>query len=644
MQLPMVTDNGAVHLSMHELTTLFPSMTEEEYTGFKADVALNGIHQPIAVWQGQIIDGRHRYQVCQELGIQPPLHYLDDDADPVSYILSENMSRRNMNPGQRAIVMAMLPKIGLGGDRHSHAFETARFSLKTQFERAQVAQVNEATIQKADTVFNYGGQEVVERVRLGQIYLDDAYNAVRAARVAQQQANKAERARIAAEKAEAAEREAVEKARAEREAAEQKARAERAAAAAAEREAVEKARAEQKAAAAAEREAVEKARAERAAAEQKARAERAAAAAAEREAVKRARAEREAAEQKARAERAAAAAAARAAVEKARVEREANLLAAAQQQMDDDPTVKKLTAAVREQHRLEARAAAQVAREPVPGVNNFSEGMPVGQYSRVIFVDNLDPVRGIHSLPDERVALTFTSPPYWNFVDYGHEDSGVGSESSYREYIDTLQRVFVAVWQKTIPGGRVVVNVSNMKSRQDVEGESFIYPIVADTIKIMSEAGFTFFDEIIWHKGSANAGALSGTPLWGSYPYPPTPKILDSTFENILVFTKPGHRNVDLGIKELSRLTVDDWREYTRGVWTLPADRDPNHPATFPMEVADRIVRMYSFVNDLVVDPFAGSGTTVISAEKNGRTGTGYEISPLYAKAVKEKSERWLSS
>ena len=642
MQLPMVTDNGAVHLSLHELATVFPSMTEEEYAGVKADVALNGIKEPIAIWQGQIIDGRHRYQICQELGIQPPLRYLDDDTDPVSHILSENMIRRNMNPGQRAIIMAMLPKVGLGGDRHSHAFETARFSLKTQFERAQVAQVNEATIQKADTVFNYGGQEVVERVRLGQISLDDAYNAVRAARIAQRQANRAERARIAAEKAEAVERAAVEKARAERAAAEQRARAERAAAEAAEREAVEKARAE-RAAAAAEQAAVEKARAEREAAEQKARAERAAAAAAERAAVEKARVEQEAAEQKARAERESAEAAERAAVEKARVEREANLLAAAQQQMDDDPTVKKLTAAVREQHRREARAAAQVARNPVPGVNNFHEGMPVGQYSRVIFADNLDPVRGIHSLPNERVALTFTSPPYWNFVEYGHEDAEVGSESSYREYIDTLQRVFVAVWQKTIPGGRAVVNVSNMKSRQDVEGESFIYPIVADTIRLMSEVGFTFFDEIIWHKGSANAGALSGTPLWGSYPYPPTPKILDSTFENILVFTKPGQRNVDLGIKELSRLTVDDWREYTRGVWTLPADRDPNHPATFPMEVADRIVRMYSFVNDLVVDPFAGSGTTVISAEKNGRTGTGYEISPLYAKAVKEKSERWLS-
>ena len=298
---------------------------------------------------------------------------------------------------------------------------------------------------------------------------------------------------------------------------------------------------------------------------------------------------------------------------------------------------------VRREKALQAAIAAEEeARATPPTSDESKDTVQIGHRSKVIFADNLDPFRGLPSMPDEGVALTFTSPPYWNFVDYEH--AGVGYEDSYQDYIASLAKVFAMMFQKTMPAGRAVVNVSNMKSRQDVEGRAFVYPIVADTIRTMMEAGFTFFDEIIWHKGSANAGALDGSPLWGSYPYPPTPKILDSTFENILVFIKPGQRSVDLGAKEQSRLTLDEWRQYTRGVWALAHDRDPNHPATFPMEVAERVVRMYSFVGDTVLDPFAGSGTAVIAAEMNGRAGIGYEISTAYEKAVVEKEAKWLQT
>ena len=91
-----------------------------------------------------------------------------------------------------------------------------------------------------------------------------------------------------------------------------------------------------------------------------------------------------------------------------------------------------------------------------------------------------------------------------------------------------LATLFDNIERKTIPGGRMVVNASNMKSRKTVEGTSFVYPIVPDIIVRAQQAGFTFFDEIIWVKGGANAGALKGRVLFGSYPYPPTPKILDA--------------------------------------------------------------------------------------------------------------------
>ena len=268
--------------------------------------------------------------------------------------------------------------------------------------------------------------------------------------------------------------------------------------------------------------------------------------------------------------------------------------------------------------------------------------MRVGSGSYVIFSDNLDKNFGVRVLKDESVALTFTSPPYWNFIDYAGSE-GVGYETSYKEYLNSLLKLFRAIAKKTIPGGRMVVNASNMKSRRSVEGESFVYPIVPDIIGLAKRAGFTFFDEIIWVKGGANAGALKGRVLFGSYPYPPTPKILDSTFENIVVFTKPGKREkVCKEIKGRSELTKDEWRDFTKGIWEIPPDRNPDHPATFPMEVAERIVRMYSFADDVVLDPFAGSGTTLIASDKHHRRGIGFEIARDYEQAIKNKEAECL--
>ena len=614
--------NGNGHLPIHELATMFPPMSEEEFIGLKSDIAEHGIHQPIAVWRGAVIDGRNRYLAAHEVGIDPPFRYLDDDIDPVDFVLSANMSRRNLDSSQRSIVMSALPKLKVGDNQHR---EDTKYLVSSRTSRAKRASVSDELQRQADTVFTYGDQAIINQIRSGRLTVTDAYNGIRTAREANARAEKAEKEQVQAAAAAKAEREALERAKAEREAAEREAVARRAAAEKAEREVNEKARAEH--------EIIERARAEREAA-----------AKAEREALERAKAEREAAEREAVARRAAAEKAERVAVERARAERESALLAAAQQQMADDPKSRNLVKELKNQQRKEALATAQVAARAIRSNGHHPwhpDDVQIGDRSRVIFANNLDPDLGLPTLEDESVSLTFTSPPYWNFVDYGH--GGSGYEESYQEYIASLRGLFGVIFQKTIPGGRAVINVSNMKSRQDIEGRAFVYPIVADTIKAMMIAGFTFFDEIIWHKRDATTSPMDGSPLWGSYPYPPTPKILDSIFENILVFTKPGHRDVDLGAKELSRLTVEEWREYTNGVWRLESGSDPNHPATFPMELADRVIRMYSFVNDVVLDPFAGTGTAVVSAERNRRAGIGYEISPTYKAAVHKKAEGWLN-
>ncbi|MDQ6757215.1 MAG: site-specific DNA-methyltransferase [Bacteroidota bacterium] len=245
---------------------------------------------------------------------------------------------------------------------------------------------------------------------------------------------------------------------------------------------------------------------------------------------------------------------------------------------------------------------------------------------------------------DETVALVVTSPPYFNYIDYGKV--GIGTEKLYEEYLNNIEAVFIQCFKKLIPDGKMIINVTNMKSRKEVEGTSFLYPILSDIIVIMKRLGFIFFDEIVWIKGNANNGALQGKPLFGSYPYPPTPKILDSIFENILVFKKPGKQlktRFTKEIKQLSKVTKEDWMVITKGIWHIEPDRISNHPASFPIELPRRLIKVYSFVGEKILDPFAGTGTTVMAAIQLGRIGIGYEIFAPYEKFIKQKYDMYIN-
>lgn len=246
-----------------------------------------------------------------------------------------------------------------------------------------------------------------------------------------------------------------------------------------------------------------------------------------------------------------------------------------------------------------------------------------------------------YSLSGE-VHLVVTSPPYFNLVDYSNKE-GI-ENNTYGDFIEDLRKVFAGVFKVLCPGGTVCINITNVKSRRAVEGESFIYPVVQDVVRTMIDLGYRFFDEIIWVKGWGNNGALKGKPLFGSYPYPPTPKILDSIFENILVFKKQGKRNIPKEIKNKSRLSKEEWIEFTRGVWVIEPDRKAKHPAVFPVEIPLRLIKMYSFVNDTVYDPFAGTGTTLIAAHMTERQAIGVEINPEFKLGFIEKCQKYLSA
>jgi len=257
----------------------------------------------------------------------------------------------------------------------------------------------------------------------------------------------------------------------------------------------------------------------------------------------------------------------------------------------------------------------------------------IGERSEIYFHSS----QNMSEVESESVALMVTSPPYYNYIEYGEE--GIGTETSYQDYLDNIKLVLKESCDKLIPGGTAVINITNMKSRKAVEGESFLYPILADYINLMRELEMVFFDEIVWIKADANNGALKGKPLFGSYPYPPTPKILDSIFENILIFKKQGKlkERVSKENKEKSKLTKDEWMVFTKGLWYLKPDRISGHPASFPIDLPKRIIQLYSFEGESVLDPFAGTGTSVIAADILGRKGIGYEIYEGYEHFIDEK-------
>jgi DNA modification methylase len=255
--------------------------------------------------------------------------------------------------------------------------------------------------------------------------------------------------------------------------------------------------------------------------------------------------------------------------------------------------------------------------------------------SIVYFKDSVN----MKEIKSATVALVVTSPPYYNYIEYGN--LGIGTENKYEDYLENLRKVFAECYRVLIPDGKFCINITNMKSRKAVEGVSFLYSIIADVTKMMQTLGFLFFDEIVWIKGNANNGALNGKPLFGSYPYPPTPKILDSIFENILIFKKEGKQieRVSVENRELSRLTKQEWILYTKGIWQFEHDRS-DHPASFPEELPKRLIRMYSFVGEMVLDPFAGTGTTLAVADKYLRKSIGYEIFKDYEKEIHKRFQK----
>jgi site-specific DNA-methyltransferase (adenine-specific) len=243
--------------------------------------------------------------------------------------------------------------------------------------------------------------------------------------------------------------------------------------------------------------------------------------------------------------------------------------------------------------------------------------------------------RNMSELKDESVHLVITSPPYWQLKDYGN-GSQIGFNDSYENYINNLNLVWNESYRVLHKGCRLCVNIGDQFARSVYYGRYKIIPIREEIIKFCETIGFDYMGAIIWQKVTT-CNTTGGATVMGSFPYPRN-GIIKLDYEFILIFKKLGDSpKVSREIKEKSKLTTEEWNEYFYGHWNFSGEKQDKHLAMFPEELPKRLIKMFSFVGDTVLDPFLGSGTTCLAAKKLNRKSVGYEINQDFLPVIKEK-------
>lgn len=238
-------------------------------------------------------------------------------------------------------------------------------------------------------------------------------------------------------------------------------------------------------------------------------------------------------------------------------------------------------------------------------------------------------------IEDETIGLVVTSPPYWNIKDYGI-DGQLGYGQTLHEYLRDLFRVWKECYRVLKPGRRLCINIGDQFARSIIYGRYKVIPLHAEIISQCEEIGFDYMGSIIWQK-KTTMNTTGGATVMGSYPYPPN-GMIEIDYEFILIFKKPGNgEQVSKEIKEQSALTKEEWKNYFIGHWNFGGAKQIGHEAMFPDELPLRLIKMFTFVGETVLDPFLGSGTTIKVARQLQRNAIGYEINENYLSIIREK-------
>jgi DNA modification methylase len=242
--------------------------------------------------------------------------------------------------------------------------------------------------------------------------------------------------------------------------------------------------------------------------------------------------------------------------------------------------------------------------------------------------------RQMNHLQDESVHLVVTSPPYWQLKDYG-EKRQIGFNETYDSYVNNLNLVWQECFRVLYPGCRMCINIGDQFARAVYYGRYKVIPIRTEIIKCCETLGFDYMGAVIWRKVTTT-NTTGGATVMGSYPYPRN-GVLKLDYEFILLFRKQGtapHPTMEQ--KELSVMTREEWNSYFSGHWHFTGARQEDHLARYPLELPSRLIKMFSFVDEIVLDPFLGSGTTSLAARNLGRNSIGYEINREYITRIRQ--------
>jgi site-specific DNA-methyltransferase (adenine-specific) len=243
--------------------------------------------------------------------------------------------------------------------------------------------------------------------------------------------------------------------------------------------------------------------------------------------------------------------------------------------------------------------------------------------------------RNLDTVDNNSIHLIVTSPPYWQLKDYGNGNQ-IGFNDSYESYINNLNLVWNESYRILDNGCRLCINIGDQFARSVYYGRYKVIPIRTEIIKFCETIGFDYMGAIIWQKVTTT-NTTGGATIMGSFPYPRN-GILKIDYEFILIFKKGGKpKKIDRERKKKSQLTTEEWNTYFTGHWNFPGERQDKHLAMFPVELPNRLIKMFTFIGDTVLDPFLGSGTSCLSAKNLNRNSIGFEINEDFLPIIKDK-------
>lgn len=292
-----------------------------------------------------------------------------------------------------------------------------------------------------------------------------------------------------------------------------------------------------------------------------------------------------------------------------------------------------------------ANAAEYVPREILPLANPQTDIPRIAKDERLVRLIEeavqriptyhrlwLGDARRMESLKGESVHLVLTSPPYWTLKEYRSSPGQMGHIEDYESFLSELDKVWTHCYRALVPGGRLVCVVGDVcLSRRKNAGRHTVVPLHASIQEHCRRIGFDNLAPIIWHKISNAAYEVENGSSFLGKPYEPN-SVIKNDIEFILMERKPGgYRNPDTMTRVLSLIPEENHGKWFQQIWTgLTGASTRRHPAPFPLELAERLIRMFSFVGDTVLDPFLGTCTTTVAAAKTGRHSIGIEVDDYY--------------